>query len=125
MTALEICKRKSSFKMTSLAAVAGLLLFLTPGPAFAVDNSDGPTVDADSLCEAANVMCQNACDFAKYTSTQRAACGANCQSSYERCVKSAAMRGTATESVGEVGTGGVSKGETVKKKKKRKTGIKQ
>ena len=108
-------RAKNAFLMLAV------FLILKSGFAFAADNdSTGPEVDADGLCEAASSLCEQSCDLAKYTATQRSECGEKCSSSYQQCVKSAAMRGRTKSNVGDLGTGGVLKETGTQKKQNRK-----
>jgi hypothetical protein len=88
----------------SLALVSSIFAILVAAPAAARDNDGGPLPDEDALCEAANVLCQESCDGAKYTSAQRGACGNNCKSAYDRCVQGAAARINRKGTVGNRGT---------------------
>ena len=121
---MEICKRKLRPKL-HLLAVAVHLLFWTSGSGLAVDNATNPTNDVAGLCNAAYTLCEDACGAAKYTEAQRSGCLSNCKAIALQCQGLAATRGGAQQGVGDLGTGGVLQDETIKKKKKRKTGVKQ
>jgi hypothetical protein len=101
-----------------LTAFALILFSSAFHPGFAADNSS-----VDGLCESANVLCQESCDLAKYTSAQRSACGRQCQASFEDCTGRFRKHSTVGESQGDAGA--EMKAEPIKKKKIRKPGIKQ
>lgn len=102
----------NKFKKYCLVTATLLFFFVPNNFVLALDNNDGPGPDTDRICEAANVLCQESCDLAKYTSDQRADCGSKCKASYDQCQRSAAMKGKSRNSVGDMGTGGVLKEET-------------
>ena len=122
---MEFCKPKMGLNLYRQAALAAFLLLLASGPGRAADNSTGPLPDADGLCEAASVVCEESCDLAKFTAAQREQCGTSCKGSYDRCVSSAARKEKIQHSTGEISSDAKPIEMDDKNKKKRKKPIKQ
>ena len=122
---MESHKPKMELKLHRQAALAALLLMLASGPGRTEDNSTGPLPDADGMCVAADTVCEESCDLAKFTAAQREQCASGCKTSYDKCVSSAARKEKIQQSTGENSTDAKPVETDAGVKKKRKKAIKQ